>query len=109
MTRSQRRKLRKLNRTPSRFGVVSLPLQDWQSRRYLRKNPIPHPVVQFAPDVERNLRAENEYFCGVAVYAREMGQWRLKTCTPCLSFLKGKTPLEAKVDLIRRGFRWEWV
>ena len=109
MTRKQRGKFRRLNRVPSRFGVLSLPLQDWQSRRYLQMNPAPHPVVQFAPDVERVLRAENEYFCGGAVYAREMGQWGLKTCAPCLSFLRGKTPAEAKVDLIRRGFRWEWV
>jgi hypothetical protein len=109
MTRRQRRKFRNLNRAPSQFGVVSMPLQDWQSRRYLRKNPIPHPVVRFVPDVERTLRAESEYFCGGAVYAREMGQLRLKSCAPCLSFLRGKTPAEAKLDLIRRGFRWEWV
>jgi hypothetical protein len=109
VTRQQRRKLRKLNRMNSQFGVVSLPLEDWKSRRYLQKSPIHHPVVRFEPYVEKTLRAENEYFCGGAVYAREMGQWRLKTCAPCLSFLRGKTPLEAKVDLIRRGFKWEWV
>lgn len=70
------------------------------SRRWLR------PL--YAPPITRSIRAANEFHSGSATFTKREGIWSCTQFDPCLSFLRGMDPVSAKMDLIRRGFSWQW-
>lgn len=79
----------------------------WQAEQR-RLDAIHVPTLKFLPDKKRLLLAYNEYHTGGATYERKQGQWTCTYAAHYLSFLLKKTPAEAKVELIKRGYEWEW-
>ena len=56
----------------------------------------------------RKLLARNEFAAGSAIFMRADGLWRCTKADPPLKFLLSLDPIAAKMDLIKRGFTWEW-
>jgi hypothetical protein len=56
----------------------------------------------------RMMLARNEYYSGHALYRYELGEWICSTASECLGFLCKQTASAAKLELLRRGFSWEW-
>lgn len=59
-------------------------------------------------NISATLEARNEFHHGFAVATRKDGIWTFSEADACLNFLVGKDPISAKMDLLRRGFQWQW-
>lgn len=82
-------------------------------RRPLRFKPHPSCLVKHSGTVQvrkkpRVMLASNEYHSGQAVYHYELGEWLCREAPDCLGFLLKQTASAAKLELLRRGFSWEW-
>jgi len=62
----------------------------------------------YAAGARRKLLARNEFSAGSAIFTRVDGIWRCTEAEPALKFLLRLEPIAAKMDLIKRGFSWEW-
>ncbi len=58
---------------------------------------------------DRIMSAKSEFFKGRAVWKFELGCWLCKSADDCLAFLLKKDVPAAKLELLRRGFEWEWI
>lgn len=79
-------------------------------RKFMRfkSKPIPRSGSVMVRNKPRVLLAHNEYHSGQAVYRFELGEWVCETASECLMFLRKQTAGAAKLELLRRGFEWEW-
>lgn len=59
-------------------------------------------------NISATLEACNEFHHGFAMSTRKDGIWTFSEADDCLKFLVGKDPISAKMDLLRRGFQWQW-
>ena len=59
-------------------------------------------------NISATIEASNEFYHGFAVATRKDGIWTFTEADSCLNFLVGKDPISAKMDLLRRGFQWQW-
>jgi len=58
---------------------------------------------------ERLLRVTSPKFCAGAVWVKRDGVWRCTESAPILSWMRRKSPEEARAILDRYGWAWEWV
>jgi hypothetical protein len=65
-------------------------------------------VPQYKPTKIMKLNAFNEFHSGTALFERKDGFWKCFSWDKCLFFLKGKDMPSAKMDLLRRGFTFNW-
>lgn len=63
----------------------------------------------FAPNAQRLMRAQNEFFTAGAIWQRCDGQWSCTLAAPILRWMLKLDPATAKIELARRGCSWEWV
>jgi len=66
------------------------------------------PAPSFPPDVTLLLRVENEFICAGAVWQRKSGFWSCITTAPILAWMKRLIPLDAKFELLKRGFSYQF-
>jgi len=62
----------------------------------------------YAQHVAKNLYARNEFYHGHATFEHVDGIWRCATAGPAISFLLKLDPISAKMELLKRGFSWQW-
>lgn len=84
-------------------GPVSYSLRD--VREYMKAHPVEHKAL---PDIDRMLWAQNDFFTAAAIYHRKGGFWTCRDTAPCLAFLRGRSPEDGKLELLKRGYRWQW-
>ena len=58
---------------------------------------------------ERLLRVVTDYFCAGAVWKKIGGFWECVLTAPILHWMKGMSPLDAKVALLKMGAQFEWL
>lgn len=85
-------------------------LEKNQRPTHLRSHPAfkGKPEPQYKTKPSKILTAKNEFMEGTAFYELKDGIWRLSSYSATLTFLKGKSPAEAKLELLRRGFEYYW-
>lgn len=76
-------------------------------RRRLSRRERPHPAYRL-PDAIAVLSARNEFLSGQATWIRREGIWSCRSADPCLRWMVGMSRTEAKFELVRRGFSYEW-
>jgi hypothetical protein len=65
-------------------------------------------TLSYSADLELTLSAANEFHSGRAKFTRHLSQWVCTSADSPLKFLLRLDPVSAKMDLIRRGFSWQW-
>ncbi len=60
-------------------------------------------------DTERRLSVTSEFASGAATYRRREGIWTCIQADPDLWWLRGLSPAEARVELVRRRCDYEWL
>lgn len=78
-------------------------------RRYVEEPvPQPEPSGYRHPDTFKTLTAHNEFMTGTATFQRKSGLWRCISVSKELSWLRDIPFDGIKLELLRRGFEWEW-
>ena len=63
---------------------------------------------RYLPHLVRVLNVRSEFFSGTALFERREGVWSCTQTTPAVEWIR-KTPVpQLKLELLRRGFDWEW-
>lgn len=65
--------------------------------------------IKPSPTVIKRFRIWNEYWEGWAVYRRLANVWSVVEWSPEVKFLKGMNADKAKLELLRRGCKWEEI
>lgn len=63
----------------------------------------------YGKEIERLLRVKNEYFDCQAIWRKKEGVWTCVSAAPIIRWMVGKTPAEAKIELVKRGCSYEWL
>lgn len=84
-------------RTKGRRGVVYRPKATTKPPEYRDR------------DMERVMRCWNKYWVAGAIWRRKEGIWGCKEAAPIIRWMVGKSPEEAKLELLKRGCEWEWI
>lgn len=69
----------------------------------------PDRPVEFLTPTARIMEAANEYLAGRAIWERVSGLWRCVSVSPALNFLLKTDPASARLELVKRGFSWNWL
>jgi len=77
---------------------------EWEKRHAQPFTSIPN----YRENKTMTLKAANEFHSGTAKFERKEGLWSCYAWSDCLAFLCGKDMASAKMDLIRRGFTFQW-
>lgn len=62
----------------------------------------------YAKDQLRTLFCANEFLSGSADFRKQNGMWWCIRAHEDVKFLRALDPISAKIELIRRGFHWQW-
>ena len=65
------------------------------------------PVYQ--PNAERLLWCSNEYATCGAVWRKRDGVWSCVFAAPIIRWMVGMGAVDAKMELVRRGYEFKWV
>lgn len=65
------------------------------------------PIYSESPD--RLLWCSNEYATAGAVWQKKEGQWKCIATTPILKWMRGMNPVDAKMELLKRGYKFKWL
>lgn len=61
------------------------------------------------PNVERTVKVWNDYFSGEAVWRRVSNVWACVRADESVAWMLKTHFRDVKNELLRRGFRWEWL
>lgn len=65
--------------------------------------------MEFLAPATRMMEASNEFLSGTAFWERFDGLWHCSRTSPALDFLLKTDPASAKLQLVKRGFSWNWI
>lgn len=65
-------------------------------------------AVRLKPLLRKTMTACNEFWSESAEWHRIDGLWRCVGATGVLAQLKGMSPAQAKIELLRLGASWRW-
>lgn len=77
-------------------------------RRLYYGKPVPKSETIIVRKQPKIMLARNEFHNGEAVWQYELGEWICVRAADCLGFLLKRTSNDAKFELLRRNFTWEW-
>lgn len=80
-------------------------------RKFFSKLDRPAPrcrPMEFVRHRDKIMLAWNEFHSGQSVWKYELGEWLCVQASDCLGFLVKLTAPAGKLELLRRGFEWEW-
>lgn len=69
----------------------------------------PQPAIPPVTQISRLLRVQNEHFTVNVLWKKIHGVWSCVEVPPVLRWMKGMTPDEAKLALLRMDATFEWV
>lgn len=70
---------------------------------------LPKFVGQLSPTISRVMQVSNEYFTAGAVWERRANVWGCVQAAPIIKWMVGMNSDKAKIELLKRGCRWEWL